>query len=272
MSKKRRKPSPQESQSTPVSKESASAPADTRPGPAEKTDDRTDKLHVLTKCWGFFWSGLTTKEKLVLAGILFPVVFVIAPLIFGAGFWLSNALCQSKVQAAEGKVAVAEAKSDRQAAKCERDLAKIDQQLRDAKAQLAKSASATDSEPTIETARFDPISFGDFVSRLNEAREQDDIVKSALVDQYRWKKVRWDCVIVDTRTEDAAYYVGTNEKAEKKDQAFAQFGDPGQFDRFLKRGDCVTMEGVFKTADDGGIVLYDCRLASETPNPVNKSN
>ena len=69
-----------------------------------------------------------------------------------------------------------------------------------------------------------------------------------------------------TNAVDKWYTVGENEKAEPKNRAFAQFRSD-EFDRFLKEGARKTIEGVFRNADDDGIVLYDCRFASESKQP-----
>jgi hypothetical protein len=232
------------------------------PPPAEKTGQDTDRLHVWAKCWEFFWRGLTAKQKWVLVGILVAVLGVVVNVSFWGAYYLQAKLSESKVDAAD-------ARAERQAAEYERKLSACQSQLSDAKRdRRGKETSTTGDAPTIETAPFDPIGYAEFLSRLNRARQEGDPAKSALLARYRWKKLRWECVILDVRSEDSAYFVGPSEDAIEKDRTFARFDEPRQFDAFAKRGDRVTIEGVFETADNTGIVLYDCRFPSDATNAI----
>ena len=104
------------------------------------------------------------------------------------------------------------------------------------------------------------------MNALNAARGKDPLTVIALIDQYRGKRVRWDCTILHTNAVDKWYAIGANEKAEPKSRAFAQFRSD-EFDRFVNEGEHKTVEGVFRSADEDGIVLYDCRFVPESKQP-----
>ena len=205
------------------------------------TSKEDTRIVAYAKVWEFFWNTLTSGEKLwILGGLVCLVCFAAV-----AGFWFNGIFTESKIE--------------RQAAEHLSEKTKLENEIAYLKRTLTKKPE--ENEITLETA--DPLnrSYTDFVRDLNEARSQGLPAISNLVESCRKKSVKWDCMILDGNTTEKFYRIGVNDKAERKDRAFAGF-NPDKF-YLRKNGERATIEGVFSTADDSGITLYDCRFAED---------
>ena len=166
------------------------------------------------KVWEFFWNTLTFGEKCAIeVGLL-----VVAGFIASGGYWFGEKFSQSRLE--------------QQRADSSRKMATFENKIADLERKLSESG---ENEPTLETAKPANRTYLDFVNALNVARGKDPLTVIAFIDQYRGKKVRWDCTILHTNAVDKWYTIGENEKAEPKNRAFAQFRSD-EFDRFLNEG------------------------------------
>lgn len=125
--------------------------------------------------------------------------------------------------------------------------------------------SDSSTETTIETAEPANRSYVDFVRDLNAKRSKDPLAVSALVEEYRKKRVKWDCTILEGNPTEKYYRIGVDDKTEPKYQAVARFR-PDRF-HHVENGERTTIEGVFASADNLGIMLMDCRFTSDSREP-----
>jgi hypothetical protein len=121
----------------------------------------------------------------------------------------------------------------------------------------------------------DPIgmSYELFVTKLNRARNREDVRVSHWVEPYRGSRVHWECVILETNEKNKWYVVGLDSGTEAKDRAFANF-QKEEFDDLACEGDQKTIEGLLDRAyeeedvDRFGIELYSCRFVSRAEGPT----
>jgi hypothetical protein len=204
------------------------------------------RMVAYQKCWEFFWNSLTFGEKCAVeAGTLALALF-----IGSAGYWLGDKLSESRLKQQD-------ADNINKATQLQTTIANLERKL---------SERYSGNEPTLQTAKATNRSYADFVRDLEAARKKDSLTVTSLVDQYNGKKVRWVCTILRANSVEKWYTIGVDEHAVARNQAFAQFR-ADEFDRFAKDGERKTIEGVFRSADDEGIVLYDCRFATEAKQP-----
>lgn len=213
----------------------------------EKAAAKEDgKTVAYKKVWEFFWNTLTFGEKSVILGSLFLAACAIA----SAGYWLGQELSQSRLE--------------RKMAESVAEKMKLENKIADYERKL--SANDDEREPTLDTAKPANRTYITFVDDLNVARGKGTLTVSTFIDQYRGKKVKWNCTILQTNPTDKWYRIGAEVTSAPENQAFAQFRSV-EFDRFAKEGDRRIVEGVFWNADNGGIVLYDCRFVSDSKEP-----
>ena len=116
---------------------------------------------------------------------------------------------------------VSESKSERRSAQHVEEKVDLKNEIAELKRKLAQTNA--ESEPTVDTAKPANCSYQDFVGDLEKARSQDAVALSAVIDEYRGKRVKWDCTILEIGPTDRYYVVGVSDKADPRNRAHAQF-------------------------------------------------